>query len=206
MKKRSLTRIVQWGHDLLADVVTAGDLVIDLTAGNGHDTLALYQLVGPAGWVIALDIQLPALIATKEQLLDAGATVRLHENTAGVLNVAPGVDLLQLNHAALADVVSDRPMGIIANLGYLPGGEQNIITQPESTVMALEQSCQLLAIGGRMAIVVYPGHPGGSAEGNAVEHFMSELDSLMFHVVLMRVSNRPQAPFLYVVEKLKEWG
>ena len=206
MKKRSLTRIVQWGHDLLAEVVSTGDLAVDLTAGNGNDTLALFQLVGPTGRVAAFDIQLPALVATKERLTDVGAVVRLHENTDEALSRDVGVDLFQLDHAALTDVVRDCPMGIIANLGYLPGGEQNIVTQPESTVMALDQSCQLLAIGGRMAIVVYPGHPGGSAEGNAVDHFMSELDSQMFHVVLMRVSNRPQAPFLYVVEKLKGRG
>ncbi len=206
MRKRPLTRIVQWGHDLLAEVVSTGDLAVDLTAGNGNDTLTLYQLVGSTGRVAAFDIQLPALVATKERLTDAGAVVRLHKNANEVLSNDTGVDLFQLNHAALADVVRDRPTGIIANLGYLPGGEQNIVTQPESTVMALEQSCQLLAIGGRMAIVVYPGHPGGSAEGNAVDRFMSRLDSLMFHTVLMRVSNRPQAPFLYVVEKLRGRG
>ena len=203
MKKRALTRIVQWGHDLLAEVVTRGDLVVDLTAGNGNDTLILSQLVGHTGRVVALDIQMSALVATKERLAEAGIVVRLYEDPNSVVNADAGVDLLHVNHVALSAVLDDRPKGIIANLGYLPGGEESLITQPESTLLALEQSCQLLATGGRLAVVVYPGHPGGADEGDAVDGFMVGLNSQMFHVVLVRVSNRPQAPFLYVVEKLK---
>ncbi len=52
-------------------------------------------------------------------------------------------------------------MGIIANLGYLPGGDRAIITRSESTLAALDQSLTSLAVGGRVAVVVYPGHAGG---------------------------------------------
>lgn len=206
MKKRVLTRVVQWGHDLLAEVVSSGDVAIDLTAGNGHDTLMLYQLVGETGQVVALDIQLPALLATQERLAAAGAEVRLHLDCNQTIAPAAGIDLLQKTHAELADVVTGRAMGIIANLGFLPGGTPDVITQPESTLKALEQSCYLLAVGGRLAIVVYPGHPGGVEEGATVDAFMSSLDSQLFQVVLLRVSNRPQSPFLYVVEKSKNGG
>ncbi len=40
-----------------AQVVQAGDTVVDATAGNGHDTLFLAKLVGPSGAVYAIDVQ-----------------------------------------------------------------------------------------------------------------------------------------------------
>jgi predicted methyltransferase len=38
-------------------VLQPGDTAVDATAGNGHDTLALAELVGPQGVVWALDLQ-----------------------------------------------------------------------------------------------------------------------------------------------------
>ncbi len=206
MKRRALTRIVQWGHDLLAEVVDRGDFVVDLTAGNGNDTLVLSELVGEHGQVVALDIQLPALLATQERLAGGGVAVRLHEVPPADLKTLAGVDLLQQDHGNFAALLPTAPAAIIANLGYLPGGARDIITRPESTIRALTQACQVLVSGGRLAIVVYPGHPGGDEEGRAVEQFMATLDSSEFQVLLLQVSNRPQAPFLYVVEKLKLRG
>lgn len=199
--KHALTWLVKWGHDLLAEVVQPGDLAVDLTAGNGQDTLLLSQLVGSAGQVVAFDVQSQALSATRERLVAAGAQVRLQQQDFQPLQREPGIDLLQMSHAELAGVVPAAPKGIIANLGYLPGGPRELVTRPESTVLALEQSCSLLADGGRLAVVVYPGHPGGTEEGTAVTHFFTGLHDSNFHVLQMKVSNRPQAPFLFVVEK-----
>ncbi len=38
-------------------VVRAGDCVVDATAGNGHDSLFLARLVGPAGLLYSFDVQ-----------------------------------------------------------------------------------------------------------------------------------------------------
>ncbi|MCD6581009.1 MAG: methyltransferase domain-containing protein [Desulfuromusa sp.] len=199
--KHALTRIVDWGQELLAEVVQPGDLAVDLTAGNGQDTLLLYQLVGSTGQVVAFDIQSQALLATRERLVAAGAQVRLQQQDILPLQREPGIDLLQMSHAGLAGVIPAVPKGVIANLGYLPGGQQDIVTRPESTVLALEQSCSLLADGGRLVVVVYPGHVGGTEEGIAVTNFFTELQDPGFQVLQMKVSNRLQAPFLFVVEK-----
>jgi hypothetical protein len=117
------------------------------------------------------------------------------------LQCQSGVDLLKMSHAEIDKVLPAAPRGIIANLGYLPGGNKELITRPESTVVALRQSCSLLAIGGRLALVVYPGHPGGAEEGDAVSNFLYELDDSYFHVLQMKVWNRPQAPLLFMIEK-----
>lgn len=47
------------------------------------------------------------------------------------------------------------------NLGYLPGGDKEIITRSETTLLALEAAKRILIPGGLISIVVYVGHPGG---------------------------------------------
>ena len=198
-----LSRVVQWGQQLLAEVVEPGSLTVDLTAGRGQDTLILSRMVGHSGQVIAFDVQLDALELTRERLAEAGVEVRLHADPPGLpLPVRQGVDLLQLSHAALDTALPKRPRGVIANLGYLPGGRQDIITRPESTLQALQQAGSCLETGGRMAIVVYPGHPGGQEEGDVVTTFFNHLDDREFQVLQMKVCNRSSAPFLFVAEKL----
>lgn len=196
-----LTRIVSWGHELLAEVVSTGDLVVDLTAGNGHDTLAFARLVGTGGQVVAFDIQENALAATRARLEPLEMTLREGSTSAGQLARQAGVDLVHGSHAMFSQVVPAAPVAVIANLGFLPGGEKEIITQPDSTLTAIRAACLALAVGGRLAIVVYPGHPGGDVEAEAVSEFFSELNQDEFQVLLIKVQNRPQAPFLFVAEK-----
>lgn len=200
--KHVLTRVVKWGQELLTEVVQPGDLVVDLTAGNGQDTLVLFQLVGKTGQVVALDIQSEALLTTRDRVVAAGASVRLWQQDIQPLQCEAGIDLLQLNHADLSRVIPAAPKAIIANLGYLPGGQHELVTRAETTISALTQSCSLLAVGGRLAVVVYPGHPGGSEEGIAVTDFFTRLPDTNFQVLQLQISNRFQSPFLFVAEKL----
>ena len=200
--KQVLTKVVRWGQELLSEVVQPGDLVVDLTAGNGQDTLELFRLVGQTGQVIGFDIQTQALLATRDRMVSAGAQVRLHQHDIQPLPSEAGVDLLAISHVEIAKVLTAAPKGVIANLGYLPGGQRELVTRPESTVAALEQACSLLLAGGRLAVVVYPGHPGGTEEGMAVTDFFTALDPVTFQVIQLTVSNRPQSPFLFVAEKI----
>ncbi|MBE9487133.1 MAG: methyltransferase domain-containing protein [Chloroflexi bacterium] len=196
-----MTRVVSWGHELLAEKIKKGQLVIDLTAGNGCDTLMLHRLVGETGQVVAFDIQSAALESTRQHLLEHGAVVRMWQAGAGKLPIASGVDLIQAGHESLADYLSQAPQGVVANLGYFPGGDPQIITRPDSTLKALRQACHLLAPGGRLAVVIYLGHPGGAEEGRLVDGFFAGLPAADFQVLQLKVSNRPEAPFLLVAEK-----
>lgn len=199
--KGSLTRIVPWGHQLLSEVVGPGDLAVDLTAGTGQDTLALCQFVGVNGRVISFDIQTAALEKTTSLLRTQAVPVCRVARGAAVTAEA-GASLVADGHENFASYVKGAPRAVIANLGYLPGGDQDIITRPDSTLEALRQASRSLAVGGRLAVVVYPGHPGGAAEAAAVSDFFAGLPEDMFQGLLLRVSNRPQAPFLHVAEKL----
>lgn len=201
--KRALTRIVQWGQDLLSEVVCPGSLVVDLTVGAGQDTEFLYDLVGRNGQVIGVDIQSQALLEAQKRIEVSGGNVRLQLTDIQPPVSAAGVDLILCSHADISTLIPASVQGIIANLGYLPGGDPHLVTKPESTVQALRQSCSLLTVGGRLVVVVYPGHPGGTEEGQAVSAFFKELSDLDFQVIQLQVCNRPQAPFLFVAERLK---
>ena len=198
---RQLTRIVGWGHELLAEKISNGQLVVDLTAGNGYDALMLWRLVGPLGQVIAFDIQEAALESSQQRLEAAGAKVRRWPERQEALARQPGVDLVAAGHQLLSQYLPEAPQGIIANLGYYPSGDKEVTTQPETTLQALQQSCRLLAPGGRLAVVVYCGHPGGMEEARTVDRFFSALDEKACQVLQLKVLNRPDAPYLLVAEK-----
>ncbi len=198
---QSLTRVVSWGHELLGEKIKKGQLVVDLTAGNGHDTLMLYRQVGETGQVLAFDIQLEALQNTQLRLQKEGASVRIRVATKQPLLAQPGVDLVHAGHQQLDLFLPGAPQAVIANLGYLPGSDQTVVTRPESTLAGLGQASKSLSAGGRIAVVVYPGHPGGKAEGEMVDGFFSSLEDDTFQVLRINVANRPQAPYLLVAEK-----
>lgn len=198
--KPALTRVISWAHELLSEVVAQGDTVIDLTAGNGHDTLALARLVGADGCVVAFDIQEAALWSTADRLTAEGLSpVRIAVDGGPV--TATGVFLVHGSHAAVDGIVQTAPAGVIANLGYLPGGDPAVITRPETTCTALHGVCNCLAPGGRLAVVVYPGHSGGQQEAERVDDFFAGLAEDSFETLCLRVTNRSGAPYLHVAER-----
>lgn len=183
MSRPPLTRIA---HEAIARHLKAGDLAIDATVGNGHDTLFLARQVGPDGHVIGFDIQTTAL-ETARQSLDA----------AGVLE---RVTLHQVGHERLAATLPDdwggRVAAVTFNLGYLPGGDKRLITRAASTLPGLQQALVSLRAGGLLSVLVYRGHPGASAEADAVDRWVKGLET--HHRVVMHAS---PGPLLYRIER-----
>lgn len=192
----SLIRMVHWARRLLAEVLEPGDLAIDLSAGTGADTLFLARQVGPAGRVFAFDVQSKALRHTGARLSEAGISWALDDEGDVVT-----VRLVHDSHARMAEYTQGPARGIMANLGYLPGGDPGLTTRAEETLEALRQALDLLAIGGRMALVVYIGHPQGEEECRAIEALLQGLSSRHWHILRMQVANRRQAPYLLVLER-----
>lgn len=186
--------VLSMAHKWIAERTAPGDTVIDATAGGGVDTLALAQLVGPKGTVYAFDIQQEALDRTRERLL----------SSAGQDNL-PAVKLVLENHAHMAEAIDSRHAGqtaaVMFNLGYLPGGDQSVITEPASTIAALHAAIAVLRPGGIVTCVLYPGHPGGEAEAEAVEAWAAQLPQSVAQAVTYRQPQRPAAPYLVAVEK-----
>ena len=174
-------------HDFLAQVITPEDVVVDATMGNGHDTLFLAKL---AKQVYAFDIQEQALKKTSQRIQEAGLT---------------NVDLILQGHETVDEYVTEVKAAIF-NLGYLPSADKSIITQPQTTLEALEKLCQMLIKGGRIAIMIYYGHEGGDIERDAVLDFVSQLPQQEYTATIYRTLNQiNNPPFLVMIEKLERY-
>ncbi|NBD27618.1 class I SAM-dependent methyltransferase [Paenibacillus glycinis] len=193
---------------LVKERVSPGDAVVDATCGNGVDTQFLAELVGPRGAVYAFDIQEAALERTRSRIEAAiGGTYGAGAPDAGGLHEAD-IRPLRLVHASHADMdkhVAEAHRGSVAavmfNLGYLPGADQAVITEPASTLAALEAALRLLRPGGILTAVLYPGHPGGLEEAEAVAAWASSLPQPLGQAMLYRLIQKAEAPYLAAVEK-----
>ena len=182
-----MKRPLEMAHDFLAQVITQEDIVVDATMGNGYDTLFLARL---AKQVYAFDIQEQALEKTSQRLLEAGFT---------------NVELILQGHETVDQYVSEVKAAIF-NLGYLPSADKSIITQPQTTIEALDKLCQLLGKGGRIAIMIYYGHEGGDIERDAVMDFVSQLPQQEYTATIYRTLNQiNNPPFLVMIEKLERY-
>lgn len=190
----AIPSILECAHLLAGRGVEPGGLAIDATVGNGHDTLFLVQEVGPGGRVLGFDIQTEALDTTRE---------RVHSEAPEALE---RLHLVHAGHESMATHLDKGVYGTVGavmfNLGYLPGGDHSITTEPESTRSALATSAELLRPGGVITIVAYPGHEGGAVETEAVLEWTSSLSQDAFRSLSYRFVNRMnEAPRLFAVEK-----
>ena len=190
--------VLSFAHKLIAERLALGDRAIDATVGTGADTLFLSRLCGPRGAVLGFDIQPEALALAEERLRAAG------EESPGTL--AP-VTLLQRSHAAMVESVpGDWPgtvSAVMFNLGYLPAGDadKTIITQPDSSIAALEAALELLRPGGIITAVLYPGHEGGDLEAAAVEAWAAAVPPRVAQSIVYRQLQRASAPYCLALEK-----
>jgi hypothetical protein len=172
--------------------VRAGDIVVDATAGNGHDTLFLSQIVlcHPEGSVYAYDIQKEALDNTKNLLLTKLPPDQLSR-----------VILCNQSHETIHKIAFQKaPRLIVYNLGYLPGGDKAITTQTKTTLKSMKSCLQLLSQGGALSITCYPGHEEGAREEKAITEFLSSLPSKEWLICHHRYLNRPHSPtFIWVL-------
>ncbi|UJD03596.1 methyltransferase domain-containing protein [Streptococcus infantis] len=182
-----MKRPLELAHDFLAQVITKDDVVVDATMGNGYDTLFLAKL---AKQVYAFDIQEQALEKTSQRLQEAGLS---------------NAELILQGHETVDQFVTEVKAAIF-NLGYLPSADKSIITQPQTTIEALEKLCQVLVKGGRIAIMIYYGHEGGDIERDAVLDFVSQLPQQEYTATIYRTLNQiNNPPFLVMIEKLERY-
>jgi len=180
-------------HEFLKARLKPGGCALDATAGRGRDTEFLAIQLGAGGRVHACDIQPEALEATKrrwEALPDPKATLQVHLCGHEVIG------------ARLAQAGGPPLNAVIFNLGYLPGGDHSLVTQPETTVAALDQILPQLAPAAVIAIVVYPRHPGGREETDRVLAWAGALPPREYDSQRVQPLNLgPDRPELITVER-----
>jgi SAM-dependent methyltransferase len=187
-----LAKILPFTRTLMDLAVNEGDIAVDATVGNGHDTLYLAQRVGECGRVFGFDIQKEAIAAT---------SARLQEH-----NVLNRVTLFQASHDQLIEKIPSiyhgRITGAMFNLGYLPGGDKRIVTKPDSTIRAIEQLLQIMAKEGLIVLVVYHGHPEGIIERDELLNYVKTIDQKRAHVLKYEFINQiNNPPFIIAIEK-----
>ncbi|MEQ1558119.1 MAG: class I SAM-dependent methyltransferase [Methyloglobulus sp.] len=182
--------LVKLAHSLVRERVNPGDIVIDATVGNGHDTLLLSTLVGATGKVFGFDIQETAIVTAKSIL----------QNSASGENVSLFVD----SHANMKKNIPThyhrKISAIMFNLGYLPGSNKQVITQTYSTLTALNDARELLASNGIITVLAYPGHSGGEVETDNVKNWCLSLAPEDYQVQLHENSaNSVTAPKFFAI-------
>lgn len=156
------------------DLLQPADLAIDMTCGNGHDTLFLANL---GAQVIGFDIQEAAIQATRA--------------------LVPNATLFHCSHDKLEQTpLPCPPKLIVYNLGYLPGGDKAIVTKRSTTMASLQQAIRLIDAGGAISVMCYPGHEEGLKEEQEMVAFVSQLPSLQWSVSHHQWINRLRSPSL----------
>ena len=179
-------------HTLIRQRLHPGDWAVDATLGNGHDALFLSQLVGPEGHVFGFDPQEAAHEATKSCFIS-------HDHPLDNLT------LFLAGHETMGErlvgVETSRIRCVMFNLGYLPGGDKQFTTATNTTLAALESATRLLPDGGLISVVVYPGHPGGAEEGQAVVSFLTNLPRPWKTYSYQCLNSKMPAPYLVMSVK-----
>lgn len=176
-------------HTFLKQNIGEGAFCIDATAGKGRDTALLCRLAGPAGKVLAFDIQQDAVDQTRQLLAAEGLQAEV------ILDSHANME--QYAEAETVDAV-------VFNFGRLPGGDPRIFTLADSSVQAIEAGLRLLKVGGVMAIALYYGGENGYEEKDAILRYLKTIDDRRYTVLTCDWSNRrgePPMPILIWKER-----
>ena len=117
-----MKKAIEFAHDVLINKISTQDIFVDMTMGNGNDTLFLCKI---AKFVYAFDIQQIALDNTKKKLIDNDLS-----NYSLILDTHENIDLY----------IKESVKGFIYNLGYLPTGDKNIVDRHEYVLVFSKKS------------------------------------------------------------------
>jgi hypothetical protein len=216
-------------HRLWAACLQPGDAVVDATAGNGHDTLALVHALADVGGGLchACDIQTRAIASAQARMRESLRTEgwQLDEPVRGE-GMAEGGSAAWLAtsltgaavevrwhvgcHAELlsTSLTPGSTRLVVFNLGYLPGGDKSVVTTAESTVAALRAAELVVQPGGFVSATLYPGHEAGGHEAQVALEYAAALPMQqwsVYHHVWLNNRNKKTgvpAPSLLHIQKI----
>ncbi|MDQ0160908.1 class I SAM-dependent methyltransferase [Alkalibacillus salilacus] len=181
-----MKQIIPFAHQWISDTLKSGDIAVDATLGNGHDSVALSKEVGSNGLIYSFDIQ--------QSAIDQAQSLFTQSNINNITSI-------KLGHEQAKDYLIEQGItsigGVIFNLGFLPGGDESITTQADSTIQAIEGLFELLMPHRMIVIVIYPGHDSGQIEKDLlIQHLQNQpaakMDVAMYHMV----NRSNKAPFV----------
>ncbi len=163
-----------------------GDVAVDFTMGNGHDTEFLSKTVGEMGHVFAFDIQPQALESTSDNLKKAECP----NNYTLILD----------SHHNVKKYVDVPIKAGMFNLGYLPGSDKKVTTMRSTTLPAIEAAIDLMDKDAIILVAVYPGHKEGEEEGKLICEYLSTLSRYKVCATKINILNSPTSPFFIIIE------
>ena len=171
-------------NQIIENNVKPNDIVVDMTCGNGNDTLFLSKIV-KKGFVYGFDIQKKAITNTKKLL---------NEN-----NIS-NYKLFNTSHDNIDKYLKDyigKISLILFNLGYLPNGNKSITTKKETTLNAIKKAIKMLNNKGIILIVIYS-HKEGKEEEKEILRYLK--DNNIKYNEYHNTDNK-NAPYLIEIEK-----
>lgn len=163
--------------------VNKSDIVVDMTVGNGNDTLFLS---GISKMVYGFDIQDEAINNTKRLLTQENVN---------------NYKLFKESHDKINEVLCNEKNNIkliLFNLGYLPCGDKSITTMHDLTLRALCNSLEMLKNDGLILMVFYP-HPEGKMEEKVVLDYLNN-NNISYETY--RNTINMNAPYLVVIRNI----
>lgn len=188
----NLNHAVKFQHLFWQEQLKEAKVIVDATAGNGHDLLYLANHCVPQASLYGFDIQNEALQHSRD-LLEA----QCNRTDIQIL-------LKQGSHDDLLEHTEFPEQGIdllIFNLGYLPGGDHRCMTRSDTTVKALEAGLSKLHTHGLITVVAYPGTAEGQAEMEAVAAYLQRIPQKQFDVSTWQPLNQANhPPILFLIK------
>lgn len=186
-------KLTELAHKILFPHLLYGDCAVDMTAGNGLDTLYLSKLVGESGHIFSFDIQKAAIEQTN----------KLMSENQQIFNYR----LIHSCHTKIEEKIPrsffQKIKAITFNLGYLPTSNKSIITTPQSTRYAVEKSYEWMAHDGVMTILAYRGHVGGADETETITEWANRVP---VHHEMITGNDSPESPVLFVIKKSERFN
>ena len=180
MDFRHVPHLRDLSRAFVGQAVRPGDWALDGTAGNGHDTLFLVNLVGDAGKVFAFDVQKSSLEKTLSRLEATGVAHRCQFCLGG--------------HEQLADALPEECVGRLKagmfNFGYLPGSDRKVTTKVKTSVEAVSCLLEYVCPGGVISLHLYAGHSGGANEVKAITTLCGELPESEWRIAQYSIINK----------------
>lgn len=165
-------------HKYIKTLINKNDVCVDMTTGNGNDTLLLCSL---AKYVYGFDINEKAILNTRNRIIDYN-NYELHLD----------------NHINIDKYVKEKVKLIIFNLGYLPNSDDKTITKANETLIAFKKAYELLQDDGYLIISFYIGHIGGKDEYYLLDKYIKENRFLILETYRQ---DKLDSPITYIIKK-----
>ena len=181
-------KLTEKAHHEWSQVVQLNDCCVDMTIGNGWDSLQLSKLVGLQGKVYGFDIQEVAISSTQRLLTQSSK----YQNFKLIRDCHTRFPL-HLPHSLKGQI-----RAFIFNLGYLPGSDKLVITDAQKSLEAIKEAYGWLTNHGIISVISYRGHHGGKDEFKGINQWIQQ-DSIEYHSI--EASVKENSPVFFLIRK-----